>query len=151
MRSRWWLLPTIQKAFDAARSNSVLNRIMSFSKESFIDAKLSLLSKAICVDRYRDIKSRGCSVRSKTMVTHSYLPYIYTSHTLRWYRLKCFQYANDTTIYLHTKVCNLDDCTTDLNRALSRLKNYSIASNLALNTSKTKWILFSTTKRCPNT
>ena len=58
----------------------------------------------------------------------------------------CFQYAEDTTFYLHSKVSNLDDSNTGLNDARARLENYSTDSNLALNARKTKWLLLSTTQ-----
>ena len=58
----------------------------------------------------------------------------------------CFQYADDTTLYLHAKVSKLDDCTTGLNDAIARLENYSADSNLALNAKKAKWMLLSTTQ-----
>ena len=58
----------------------------------------------------------------------------------------CFQYADDTTLYLHAKVSKLDDCTTGLNDAIARLENYSTDSNLALNAKKAKWMFLSTTQ-----
>ena len=58
----------------------------------------------------------------------------------------CFQYADDTTLYLHAKASKLDDCTTGLSDAIARLVNYSTDSNLAVNAKKTKWMLLSTTQ-----
>ena len=58
----------------------------------------------------------------------------------------CFQYAEDTTFYLHSKVSNLDDSNTGLNGGRARLENYSTGSNLALNAKKTRWMLLSTTQ-----
>ena len=57
------------------------------------------------------------------------------------------QHADDTTtFYQHTKVPNLHHCATQVNKAISRLKDYSTNTNLALNEIKTKWMLFSTRK-----
>jgi len=56
----------------------------------------------------------------------------------------CYQYADDTTFFLHTKVADLRTCVNDMNRAISRLGKYSSDSNLALNEQKTKWMLLST-------
>ena len=56
----------------------------------------------------------------------------------------CYQYADDTTFYLHSKVSALAQCSVELNGVLSRLGDYSESSNLALNCSKTKWMLIST-------
>ena len=67
------------------------------------------------------------------------------AHLQKHVQCLCFQYADDKTLYLHAKV-KLDDCTTGLNDAIARLKNYSTDSNLALNAKKAKWILLSTTQ-----
>ena len=56
----------------------------------------------------------------------------------------CYQYADDTTFFLHTKVADLGTCVSHMNRAISRLGKYSSDSNLALNEHKTKWVLLST-------
>ena len=56
----------------------------------------------------------------------------------------CYQYADDTTFFLHTKVAALGTCVNDMNRATSRLGKHSSDSNLALNEHKTKWMLLST-------
>ena len=57
---------------------------------------------------------------------------------------QCFQYADDTTLYIHTKVSDLSGATTDINHNLNRLGEYSNESNLAFNATKTKWMLVST-------
>ena len=56
----------------------------------------------------------------------------------------CYQYADDTTFFLHTKVANLGTCVNKMNRVIFRLGKYLSDSNLALNEYKTKWMLFST-------
>ena len=56
----------------------------------------------------------------------------------------CYQYADDTMFFLHSKVSELDACTAKLNCAISRLEGYSADSNLAINASKTKLMLTST-------
>ena len=48
----------------------------------------------------------------------------------------CYQYADDTTFFLHTKVADLRTCVNDMNRAISRLGKYSSDFNLALVTVK---------------
>ena len=42
----------------------------------------------------------------------------------------CYQYADDTTFYLHSKVPALAQCSVELNGVLSRLGDYSESSNL---------------------
>ena len=48
----------------------------------------------------------------------------------------CYQYADDTTFFLHTKVADLGTCVNDMKKAISRLGKYSSDSNLALNEHK---------------
>ena len=57
---------------------------------------------------------------------------------------QCFQYADDPTLYINTKVSDLSGATTDINHNLNRLGEYSNESNLALNATKTNWMLVST-------
>ena len=59
----------------------------------------------------------------------------------------CYQYADDTTFYQHTKVVDLEHCATQMNNTISRLGQYSNESNLALNGKKTKWLLLSSTRQ----
>ena len=58
--------------------------------------------------------------------------------------VKSHQYANDTTMYAHCKPKELQLCESDMQRALNDLHSWSIETNLTLNASKTKTILFST-------
>ena len=59
---------------------------------------------------------------------------------------QCFQYADDTTLYIHTKVSDLSGVTSDINHNLNHLGEYSNESNLALNATKTKWMLVPTSQ-----
>ena len=56
----------------------------------------------------------------------------------------CYQYADDTTFFVHSKIKDLANGVMKLNDAISCLGEYSSESNLALNESKTKWMLAST-------
>jgi hypothetical protein len=57
-------------------------------------------------------------------------------------RTNCYQYAADTTLYNHCKVAGLMTGETNMNNTLTELSNWSQGSNLALNPTKTKCILF---------
>jgi len=57
---------------------------------------------------------------------------------------KTAQYADDTTIYKHSKVKDLDQCIEDMNLTLDKLHEWSESTNLALNHEKTKAMLIST-------
>ena len=56
----------------------------------------------------------------------------------------CYQYADDTTFYIHSKPCDLDSSADHINKAVTSLRDYSKSCNLALNSSKTNWVLIST-------
>ena len=58
--------------------------------------------------------------------------------------VKSHQYADYTTMYADCKPKELQLCETDMQRALNDLHSWSIETNLTLNASKTKTILFST-------
>ena len=59
-------------------------------------------------------------------------------------QLPSYQYADDTSVYIHSKVCDLDSAVKEVNDAIARLVDYSQCSNLALNSSKTDWMLLFT-------
>ena len=54
------------------------------------------------------------------------------------------QYADDTTIYAHSKPANIKQCEDQLQYALDQLSTWSSECNLHLNPDKTKVMLFST-------
>jgi len=60
--------------------------------------------------------------------------------------IKSYQYADDTTIYIHEKPANLKARVEKLQKALDTcsLASWSSSCNLSLNTKKTKVVLFST-------
>ena len=56
----------------------------------------------------------------------------------------CYQYADDTTLLQHSKPQELDKCAEEINQTIESLNEYSTNSNLALNSTKTKWMMLST-------
>ena len=62
---------------------------------------------------------------------------VISSHT------NCYQYADDTTLYNHCKVADLTTGETSMNNTLTKLSNWS---QLALNPTKTKCMLFTTSQ-----
>ena len=57
---------------------------------------------------------------------------------------KSYQYADDTTTYIHEKPANLKAREKKLQKALDSLASWSSSCNLSLNAKKTKVVLFST-------
>ena len=56
----------------------------------------------------------------------------------------CFQYADDTTVLLHTPPKELKDCVNRMNNILQSIKSWAADSNLLLNETKTKQMLVTT-------
>ena len=56
---------------------------------------------------------------------------------------KSFQYADETTFFSHGTVSNFSGAIDDMSRTLDRLGGYSRESDLAVNATKTKWMLVS--------
>jgi len=61
----------------------------------------------------------------------------------------CFYYLtismpDDTTFFVHSKPCDLDASADHINRTITSLRECSESCNLALNPSKTNWMLIST-------
>lgn len=61
---------------------------------------------------------------------------IYVSDLQKNIRCPCYKYADDTTILLHSRVQDLNNCATKMNEVITRLGNYSSDSNVALNPAK---------------
>ena len=68
---------------------------------------------------------------------------LYVSDLKGQLQCQCFQYADDTTLLLHTKVRNLHKAAAEMNNVIEDLESYSSDSNLSLNKAKTKWMLVS--------
>ena len=54
---------------------------------------------------------------------------------------KSFPYADETTFFSHARLSNFSGAIDDMSRTLYRLRGYSRESDLAVNATKTKWVL----------
>ena len=70
--------------------------------------------------------------------------YISDLHEVTPPSMECIQYAEDTSLYSHSNVKELDSRAVDMNETLPSITNWSQDSNLSLNPAKTKCMLFST-------
>ena len=57
--------------------------------------------------------------------------------------VKCFQYADDTTIYDHAKISDLNSCRNTIYQSTNKLSIWSTESTLAFNNDKTKVMILS--------
>lgn len=69
---------------------------------------------------------------------------LYVAELQKELQCDCYQYADDTTFYVHSKPGDLDSSAAQINRTIASLKNYSNSCNLALIPTKTTWLLIST-------
>ena len=58
--------------------------------------------------------------------------------------VKAHQYADDTTLYAHCKPSFIDQCYAEIQEAIDELSAWSSHSNLVLNSTKTRTMLFCT-------
>ena len=58
--------------------------------------------------------------------------------------VKCFQYADDTTIYDHAKASDLNSCRNTIYQSINKLSAWSKESTLSFNNDKTKVMILST-------
>ena len=58
--------------------------------------------------------------------------------------VKCFQYADNTTIYDHAKASDLNSCRNTIYQSINKLRAWSKESTLAFNNDKTKVMIIST-------
>ena len=58
--------------------------------------------------------------------------------------VKCFQYADDTTIYDNAKISDLNSCRNTIHQSINKLSVWSKESTLAFNNDKTKVMILST-------
>ena len=59
-------------------------------------------------------------------------------------KVKCFQYADDTTIFDHAKISDLNDCRNTIYQSINKVSVCSKGSYLAFNNDKTKVMILST-------
>ena len=56
----------------------------------------------------------------------------------------CHQYADDTSLYRHSKPKDLKTCATTLNKDVNGIQGWSKNTNLIFNPKKKKYLLFTT-------
>ena len=69
---------------------------------------------------------------------------IYVADLQNNVNVKCFQYADDTTIYDHAKVSDLNTCRKTIYQSINKLSIWTKESTLAFNNDKTKVMILST-------
>jgi len=136
------------KAFDTVQFRSVVCKMHSlgFSKH-FLLLMIDYLTHRRQMVQIDDWKSDKATVEFGVPQGSILGPVIFNLSVADFQcelQCDCYQYADDTTFYVHSKPCDLDASADHINRTITSLREYSESCNLALNPSKTNWMLIST-------
>lgn len=136
------------KAFDTVEFKTVLMKMhnLGFSKD-FLLWMINYLSNRKQFVQIDDKQSSLATVQfgvPQGSILGPVIFNLYVADLQDKLQCPCFQYADDTTFLIHSKPSDLHLCANEVNGAISRLREYSEGCNLALNLSKTKWMLIST-------
>ena len=136
------------KAFDTVQFKAVLTKMhgMGFS-HAFLQWMANYLTDRKQLVQIDDKSSETATVKfgvPQGSILGPFIFNLYVADLQVALNCPCYQYANDTTFYRHSKPTDLNSCVKNINQDLSQLGEYSQRSNLALNAPKTKWMLVST-------
>ena len=136
------------KAFDTVHFKSVLTKMhnLGFSKE-FLLWMVDYLTYRREMVQIDDRKSDMVTVEfgvPQGSILGPVIFNLYVADLQKELQCNCYQYADDTTFYVHSKPGDLDSSAAQINKTIASLKNYSNNCNLALNPTKTNWMLIST-------
>ena len=142
------VLADFLKAFDTISFSATIVKFykLGFSKP-FLKWLLSYLSDR---PQFVQIDDRKSSYQSSQYGvpqgvhpgTDDFNLYVSDLHEVTPSSMECIQYADDTSLYSHFNVKELDSRAVDMNKTLVSITNWSQDSNLALNPAKTKCMLF---------
>ena len=136
------------KAFDTVRFKTVLTKLhaLGFSNK-FLTWMVHYLSDrrqfVQMDDKISSIETVLFGVPQGSILG-PFIFNLYVSDLQNYIKCPCYQYANEKTFFVHSKIKDLANGVMELNDAISCLEEYSSESNLALNESKMKWMLVST-------
>ena len=130
------------KAFDTIQLKSFLTKMhnLGFSKE-FLLWMVDYLTDQRQLVQIDDRKSDMATVEfgvPQGSILGPVIFNLYVAELQKELQCDCYQYADDT------KPGDLDSSVAEINKTIASLRNYSNSCNLALNPTKTTWLLIST-------
>ena len=136
------------KAFDTVQFKSVLTKMhnLGFSKEFLLWMVDYITDRRQMVqidDRKSDMATVEFSV-AQGSILGPVIFNLYVADLQKELQCDCYQYADGTTFYVHSKPGDLDSSAAQINKTITSLQDYSNNCNLALNPTKTNWMLIST-------
>ena len=132
------ILLDFSKAFDTTDHLTLLQKLykINFSVEA-----LKLIQSYISERRqYVQISNFGISQGS---ILSSVLFNLYIVDIVDNISCNSLQYADDTTLYQHCKLKNLQNCIEKLESNLQTVSDWALQNSLVFNDDKTKYLLFS--------
>ena len=142
------VLADFSKAFDTVDFETLIRKLHSlrFSKKSLliISNYLSHRYQYVQIDENKSSVLNITNGVPQGSILGPILFNIYVHDMATKTTAKCIQYADDTSIYRHTKPTALEHCTKDVNSDIIEIEKWSHDSNLIFNSTKTKSMLFAT-------
>jgi exonuclease III len=146
------VLADFSKAFDTVNFMTVLHKMsnLGFSR-SFMHWIMSYLSERRQYVQIDDNTSESLTVQFGMPQGSILGPLIFNIYVTDLHQslapnTSCIQYADDTTMYVHSSVAEIPNSISSLTASLNNLDNWSSRSNLSLNPKKTETMLFSTSQ-----
>ena len=142
------VLADFSKAFDTVCFKSVITKLhkLNFSKPflKWIFSYLTDRSQFVQVDDKRSTSTGVNFGIPQGSILGPMLFNLYVSDLKNCIdqQTTCYQYADDTTLYKHCKFTDLQRCEAAMNDNLKQMTTWSSDSNLTLNASKTKCMVF---------
>ena len=142
------VLADFSKAFDTVRFGKLITKMNKLGlSKTFLILMLNYVSNRRQFVQIDDNQSEVVDVKfgvPQGSILGPVLFNIYVSDLQDQMNAKCYQYADDTTVYRHSKVSDLYSCQAIMASDMQHMGLWSQANSLTLNGLKTKIMLLST-------
>ena len=148
------ILADFSKAFDTISFRNLITKTskLGFSRDFLIWTLNYVMHRKQLLQRIDDTCSEVKNVNfgvPQGSILGPVLFNIYVADLQDNLNVKCFQYADDTTIYDRAKISDLNSCRNTIYQSINKLSVWSKESTLAFNNDKTKVMILSTPRKCP--
>ena len=142
------VMADFSKAFDTVDFETLIKKLhqLNFSKSSLLILS-SYLSNRQQFVQINDKESNKLTVLNgvpQGSILGPVLFNIYVHDLSANTDAECIQYADDTSLYRHTKPRELAECVVKVNEDVKNIQTWSESQNLLFNAKKTKTMLFAT-------
>ena len=144
------VIADFSKAFDTVAYETVLQKLhqFGFSKHAlkWLASYLSERKQFVQIDDRKSSELEVAFVVPQGSILGPVLFNLYVNDLAKNLptAVKAHQYADDTTLFAHCKPSSIDQCYAETQEAIYELSSWSSHNNLALNSTKTRTMLFYT-------